>query len=130
MRLWEVLGPPSVRALLGSHKFDINKYPSKDHALVSQILPKSASGTDKDKLPEAIIGHVESRQAYTHSVKLNAMDNISRLRAMIDEILSKCTAILTPSAPGDAPAGYNTGSPVFNTFWTVGRTHLSVISIG
>ena len=77
--------------------------------------------TDKDKLPEAIIGHVENRQGYTHSAKLNAMDNIARLRPMIDEILSQCTAVLAPSTPGEAPAGYNTGSPVFNTFWTVGK---------
>ena len=44
--------------------------------------------TDKDKLPEAIIGHVENRQGYTHSAKLNAMDNIARLRPIIDQILS------------------------------------------
>ena len=77
--------------------------------------------TDKNKLPEAIIGHVENRKGYTHSAKLNAMDNIARLRPLMDDILSKCTAVLTPSAPGEAPTGENTGSPVFNTFWTVGK---------
>ena len=77
--------------------------------------------TNKDKLPQAIIERVENKQGHTHSDKLNAMDNIARLRPMIDEILSKFTAVLTPSTPGEAPAGYDTGSYAFNTFWTVGK---------
>jgi amidase len=77
---------------------------------------------NKDKLPEVIIGYVENKQGYTHSVRLGAMDSIARLRPLIDEILSKYTAIITPSTPGEAPVGLNTGSPVFNTFWTVGKS--------
>ncbi|KAJ9614541.1 hypothetical protein H2200_002678 [Cladophialophora chaetospira] len=83
--------------------------------------------TAKDKLPASLIGHVENGQRHTHSTKLNAMDSIARLRPVIDEILSRYTAVLTPSTTGEAPVGFYTGYPVFNTFWTA--LHTPVINL-
>jgi Asp-tRNA(Asn)/Glu-tRNA(Gln) amidotransferase A subunit family amidase len=76
--------------------------------------------TNKDKLPGVLVRYVENQQGYTHKDRLDAMDNIARLRPEVDEILGRYTAVITPSTPGEAPEGQNTGSPVFNTFWTVG----------
>lgn len=39
---------------------------------------------------------------------------------MFDEICSEFDAILTPSAPGEAPAGFETtGSDIFNRTWSM-----------
>lgn len=41
-------------------------------------------------------------------------------RAAFEEIISSCDAILTPSAPGEAPEGLGwTGDPAFNSLWTL-----------
>jgi Asp-tRNA(Asn)/Glu-tRNA(Gln) amidotransferase A subunit family amidase len=40
------------------------------------------------------------------------------LIAAIDEVFNEYDAILTPAAPGEAPADGTTGNPIFNTIWT------------
>lgn len=41
-------------------------------------------------------------------------------RAMLAELMADIDAILTPSAPGAAPAGFgSTGDPMFNRLWTL-----------
>jgi len=41
-------------------------------------------------------------------------------RAGLDDFFGGCDAILTPAAPGEAPAGLGyTGNPVFNRMWTL-----------
>lgn len=50
---------------------------------------------------------------------LAATDWQAVLRAGLDEIFKRYDAILTPSAPGEAPEGLGaTGRPVFNALWT------------
>jgi Asp-tRNA(Asn)/Glu-tRNA(Gln) amidotransferase A subunit family amidase len=45
-----------------------------------------------------------------------------------NEVFSECDAILTPSAPGEAPVGLtSTGSPVFNHLWTL--LHLPCVNV-
>ena len=45
-----------------------------------------------------------------------------------NELFSECDAILTPSAPGEAPLGLtSTGSPVFNHLWTL--LHLPCVNV-
>lgn len=42
------------------------------------------------------------------------------LNAALDEVFDRCDAILTPAAPGPAPAGLqSTGNPIFNGLWTL-----------
>jgi Asp-tRNA(Asn)/Glu-tRNA(Gln) amidotransferase A subunit family amidase len=36
----------------------------------------------------------------------------------LDELFNEYDAILTPAAPGEAPAAETTGNPIFNTIWT------------
>jgi Asp-tRNA(Asn)/Glu-tRNA(Gln) amidotransferase A subunit family amidase len=51
---------------------------------------------------------------------LDALAQRGRLRTAMEELFQQeCTAILTLSAPGVAPQGEETGSPVFNTLWSL-----------
>ena len=75
--------------------------------------------TAKNLLPEMLVRYVEKKQGYSHKDGLVATDNIARLRPQIDEILSGYTAAITPSTRGEAPFGFKTGCPVFNSSWTV-----------
>jgi amidase len=70
-------------------------------------------------LPGVLAGYVENKQRLSRRDMQEAMDKIARLRPLVDEILAEYAAAVTPSSLGEAPAGYNTGLPNFNTFWTV-----------
>lgn len=51
---------------------------------------------------------------------LAALDWPGVLNAGLDEVFDRYDAIITPAAPGAAPAGLeSTGSPVFNGLWTL-----------
>jgi aspartyl-tRNA(Asn)/glutamyl-tRNA(Gln) amidotransferase subunit A len=52
-----------------------------------------------------------------------ALDWREVMNAALDEIFQRCDAILTPAAPGVAPAGHeSTGDPIFNGLWTLAGT--------
>ena len=58
------------------------------------------------------------------SIEVDAYDNARRTtrraRQMFADLLADGDVILTPSAPGAAPAGLNsTGAPIFNRLWTL-----------
>jgi Asp-tRNA(Asn)/Glu-tRNA(Gln) amidotransferase A subunit family amidase len=49
-----------------------------------------------------------------------ARDRAARCRALLGEVLADLDALLTPSAPGEAPPGLEaTGDPAFNRIWTL-----------
>jgi Asp-tRNA(Asn)/Glu-tRNA(Gln) amidotransferase A subunit family amidase len=49
-----------------------------------------------------------------------ARETAGRLRLALDGLFGEYDAIVTPSAPGEAPLGLeSTGSPVFCTIWTL-----------
>ncbi len=51
---------------------------------------------------------------------LAALDWPAVLNAGLEEILSRCDAILLPAAPGPAPEGFaSTGDAIFNGLWTL-----------
>ncbi|HUG60286.1 MAG TPA: amidase [Methylomirabilota bacterium] len=51
---------------------------------------------------------------------ISALDWPDVLSAGLDEIFQRCDAILTPAAPGPAPAGLeSTGDSIFNGVWTL-----------
>ena len=51
---------------------------------------------------------------------LAALDWPGVLNAGLDEVLSRCDAILAPAAPGPAPEGHaSTGDAIFNGLWTL-----------
>lgn len=50
----------------------------------------------------------------------NARAQMHRAKAQLDELFDGVTALLTPSAPGEAPEGLgSTGDPAFNRNWTL-----------
>jgi Asp-tRNA(Asn)/Glu-tRNA(Gln) amidotransferase A subunit family amidase len=75
---------------------------------------------DSDKLSEILRGMIEEGQG-TLAVDYNvAVDWIELLNAGLDEVFARYDAILTPAAPGEAPAGIEaTGDPAFCTLWTL-----------
>lgn len=73
-----------------------------------------------EKLSDILREMIEEGQS-TLAVDYNvAVDWIDLLNAGLDEVFSRYDAILTPAAPGEAPAGLNaTGDPAFCTLWTL-----------
>jgi Asp-tRNA(Asn)/Glu-tRNA(Gln) amidotransferase A subunit family amidase len=73
-----------------------------------------------DKLSDSLRGMIEEGQrtlAVDYSV---AVDWIELLNAGLDEVFGRYDAIVTPAAPGEAPAGLqSTGNPIFCTLWTL-----------
>lgn len=71
----------------------------------------------------------EMRAALVAGQNISARDYIAALDwadvlyAGLEEVFSRCDAILTPAAPGAAPHGLeSTGSSAFNALWTLCRT--------
>jgi Asp-tRNA(Asn)/Glu-tRNA(Gln) amidotransferase A subunit family amidase len=105
---------------LPAHLVDLPKW----HATVlnsdgrTAFLPEYAMA--KDKLNSQLVGHVENSDKISRKAQLDAFDNISAARPVVDEILGKYAAVLTPSVPDEAPIGtVSTGSAAFCLIWTV-----------
>ncbi len=62
---------------------------------------------------------VENRDGFTHRQLLDAYDHAAACRAAFDRIAAEYDAVLTPSAPGEAPPGSHPGNAVFNRMWTL-----------
>lgn len=74
----------------------------------------------KNKISEQLVGHVENSDKISRKEQLDAFDNIAAARPVVDKILSKYDAVLTPSVPDEAPLGIEkTGSAAFCLIWTV-----------
>lgn len=74
----------------------------------------------KTNLDPEIRHLVEDISSYTRKERLHALDRYNNMRSIFDEIAASYSAILTPSAPNEAPLGLeDMGSAVFNFIWTV-----------
>lgn len=74
----------------------------------------------KDNLSDYLVGHVENNTKISRKAQLEAFDSIAAARPVVDNILSKYAAVLTPSVPDEAPLGIEkTGSAAFCLIWTV-----------
>ncbi len=74
----------------------------------------------RGELSEAMRGTIEGGRAITAVDYLAALDLRARLYAELADTLEGYDAILTPAAPGEAPAGLaSTGNPAFNTLWSL-----------
>lgn len=74
----------------------------------------------KDKVAGQLVGHVENVSNISRKAQLEAFDNISAARPIVDKLLGKYAAVLTPSVPDEAPLGIEkTGSAAFCLIWTV-----------
>jgi Asp-tRNA(Asn)/Glu-tRNA(Gln) amidotransferase A subunit family amidase len=62
---------------------------------------------------------VENRDGFTNQDLVGAYDLAARCRIDFDAIASDFDAVITPSAPGEAPFGIGAGSPALNQIWTL-----------
>jgi Asp-tRNA(Asn)/Glu-tRNA(Gln) amidotransferase A subunit family amidase len=82
------------------------------------FLPEYAVA--KDMVSDQLVGHVENSGNISRKAQLEAYDNIAAARPVVDNILGKYDAVLTPSVPDEAPLGIGeTGSAAFCLIWTV-----------
>ena len=72
-----------------------------------------------DKISERLRDMIEQGQAVLATQYNNAVDRITEYNDLLDEYFFDYDAILTPSAPGEAPDKATTGDPVFCTIWTL-----------
>jgi Asp-tRNA(Asn)/Glu-tRNA(Gln) amidotransferase A subunit family amidase len=75
--------------------------------------------TGKDELSDVLRAMIEEGQGCLAVDYNRAVDMIEILNAGLAQIFERYDAILTPAAPGEAPAGLDaTGSPIFCSLWT------------
>jgi Asp-tRNA(Asn)/Glu-tRNA(Gln) amidotransferase A subunit family amidase len=74
----------------------------------------------RDKLSASLRAQLERGRAVTALDYQQAVARIPVINEGFVEIFERCDAILTPAAPGTAPAGLDaTGDPSFCTLWTL-----------
>lgn len=136
--VWPSIGPGTAAALekatalLRAHGAEVEEITLPDkfdelpswHATVlasegrTAFLPEYSVA--KDQISPQLVGHVENSDKISRKAQLDAFDNISAARPVVDEILSRYDAVLTPSVPDEAPMGIGkTGSAAFCLIWTV-----------
>lgn len=71
-----------------------------------------------DKLSAALRQVIERGRTYPAVDYLRATSAIAPLNETLEEVFNEYDAILTPAAPGPAPAIDTTGSPIFCSTWT------------
>ncbi|KAJ4399924.1 hypothetical protein N0V91_009092 [Didymella pomorum] len=82
----------------------------------------------KDKISQQLVGHVENSDKISRKAQVEAFDKIAAARPVVDEILSKYDAVITPSVPDEAPLGIEkTGSAAFCLIWTA--LHTPVVNV-
>ena len=93
----------------------------------------------KHLLHDDFHARVENRDGTTRAQLAAAYDHAARCRTEFDAIAGGYDAVLTPSAPGEAPVGSHPGDAVFNRMWTLlhvpcvnipGRTGPNVMPVG
>jgi Asp-tRNA(Asn)/Glu-tRNA(Gln) amidotransferase A subunit family amidase len=67
-----------------------------------------------DKLRQ-LIERGRGHKAVDYAAALAGRDPLNE---SLEDLFKEFDAILTPAAPGEAPAGMETGNPIFNTIWT------------
>jgi Asp-tRNA(Asn)/Glu-tRNA(Gln) amidotransferase A subunit family amidase len=70
---------------------------------------------------------VENRDGYSRAQLLAAYDHAALCRTEFDALAAEYDAVLTPSAPGEAPVGKSPGDAVFNRMWTL--LHVPCVNI-
>ncbi len=81
----------------------------------------------REKLSVKLVELLEEAQAIPERHYEAALHHAATARAAFDGVFAKVAALLTPSAPGEAPLGLATGDPVFNRQWTL--LHVPCLSL-
>jgi len=71
-----------------------------------------------DQLSEALRAAIERGRGVPAVEYLRAVAASATLNAGLDDIFNEYDALITPSAPGEAPQGMPTGNPAFCSTWT------------
>ena len=79
----------------------------------------SLARTHPHLLHDDFHSRVENRDGTTRAQLATAYDHAAACRSQFDAIAHGYDAILTPSAPGEAPIGRHPGNAVFNRMWTL-----------
>ncbi|KAI4924753.1 hypothetical protein J4E85_007870 [Alternaria conjuncta] len=110
---------------------DLNDLPAWHAAVLNSdgrtaFLPEYTVA--KDKISEQLVGHVENSGNISRKAQLESFDKIAAARPVVDEILGRYAAVLTPSVPDEAPLGIEkTGSAAFCLIWTA--LHTPVVNV-
>ena len=76
-----------------------------------------------DKVRPQTRALVAEGRSVDESFNSRLQDALTRGKRFLSEVFSQADLIITPSAPGEAPAGlHNTGDPMFNRIWTFLQT--------
>jgi len=74
----------------------------------------------RDQIDASLRDQLAAATAISADAYDTARRTASRARPVLADAMADCDAILTPSAPGAAPAGLSaTGNPMFNRLWTL-----------
>jgi Asp-tRNA(Asn)/Glu-tRNA(Gln) amidotransferase A subunit family amidase len=71
-----------------------------------------------DQLSEALRAAIERGRGVPAVEYLRAVAATATLNAALDDVFNEYDALITPSAPGEAPKGLPTGNPAFCSTWT------------
>ncbi|CAI6324180.1 unnamed protein product [Periconia digitata] len=144
--VWPSVGPGTTAALdkaadlLRAHGAEVEEITLPEnldelpqwHAAVlasegrTAFLPEYA--TAKDQISAQLVGHVENSDKISRKAQLDAFDNIGAARPVVDDILGRYAAVITPSVPDEAPEGIEkTGSAAFCLIWTA--LHTPVVNV-
>lgn len=73
-----------------------------------------------DKISNVLRENIEAGMAVPAHEYNRAAERIPRLNTALEPLMQEFDALVTPAAPGPAPAGLETtGSPIFCTIWTL-----------
>ena len=81
----------------------------------------------RDQLSPKLAELLDGAQGIPERQYEAALSRAAGARASLEQLFATMDAILTPSAPGEAPAGTATGDPVFNRQWTL--LHLPCVTL-
>jgi amidase len=90
---------------------------------------------EREFFPELLSAELQERLAkgarHTLEEYLTARSSIERWRGTLNDAFSRYDVLLTPSAPGEAPAGLSeTGDAVFNRVWNALQVPAATVPIG
>ncbi|WP_083656119.1 amidase [Mongoliimonas terrestris] len=107
----ELTLPPRFDGLTAAHKVILHSEGR------TAFLPLAR--TFGDRLHDDFRSRVENREGFSADDLIAAYDLAALCRVAFDGIARSYDAVLTPSAPGEAPVGRRPGNPVMNQIWTL-----------
>ncbi len=105
--------------------------PDSHRVILNDGLTRSLAGRyaeSRDAFSARLRGMIEEGLGYDVATRAEARRHVDACRAEADGLFARCDALLSPSAPGEAPEGLDsTGDPIFQTTWTA--LHLPCVTL-